>query len=116
MIKLKVKFWVYLWTKIWSASFSMGFAYSLSYEVSLSMSFQGSYSHKSDFVLFTPSTGEETTSTTSSQMSGIMNFALGLRVSPKTITNINVGFGMTDLGDDGGDGGNFRGENVFVCF
>ncbi len=83
-----------------SASFSMGFAYSLSYEVSLSMSFQGSYSHKSDFVLFTPSTGEETTSTTSSQMSGIMNFALGLRVSPKTITNINVGFGMTELSPD----------------
>ena len=83
-----------------SASFSMGFAYSLSYDVSLSASFQGSYSFKSDFVLLNSGTGEERTTSTGSQMSGIMNFALGLRVSPKTITNINVGFGMTELSPD----------------
>ena len=83
-----------------SLSFSMGFAYSLSYDVSLSASFQGSYGDKSEFILFTPSTGEETSSVTSSQVSGIMNFALGVRVSPKTITNVNVGFGMTELSPD----------------
>ena len=82
-----------------SASFSMGFAYSLSYDVSLSASFQGSYSYKSDFVIIR-NDGQETTTSTGSQMSGIMNFALGLRVSPKTITNINVGFGMTELSPD----------------
>lgn len=81
-------------------SFSMGFAYSLSYDVSLSASFQGSYSLESEFVLYRPSTGQETRQSTSSQMSGIMNFALGVRVSPKTIANINVGFGMTELSPD----------------
>lgn len=81
-------------------SFSMGFAYSLSYDVSLSASFQGSYSHESEFVLYRPSTGQETRQKTSSQMSGIMNFALGVRVSPKTIANVNVGFGMTELSPD----------------
>lgn len=81
-------------------SFSMGFAYSLSYDISLSASFQGSYSHESEFVLYRPSTGQETRQKTSSQMSGIMNFALGVRVSPKTIANVNVGFGMTELSPD----------------
>ena len=33
-------------------------------------------------------------------MTGIMNFALGVRVSPKTIANVNVGFGMTELSPD----------------
>ena len=80
--------------------FSMGFAYSLSYDVSLSASFQGSYSFGSEFVLYRPSTGQETRSTTASQMSGLMNFALGVRVSPKTIANVNVGFGMTELSPD----------------
>jgi len=81
-------------------SFSMGFAYSLSYDVSLSASFQGSYSMASEFVLYSPSTGQETRTETTSQMSGIMNFALGVRVSPKTIANVNVGFGMTELSPD----------------
>ena len=38
--------------------------------------------------------------TVGSQMSGIMNFALGVRVSPKTIANVNVGFGVTELSPD----------------
>lgn len=79
-------------------SFSMGFAYSLSYDVSLSASFQGSYNDKTTFKLY--SGGETRTSTAGSQMSGIMNFALGVRVSPKTIANINVGFGLTELSPD----------------
>ena len=81
-------------------SASMGFAYSLSYDVSLSASFQGSYSMGSEFVLYRPSTGQETRSETTGQMTGIMNFALGVRVSPKTIANVNVGFGMTELSPD----------------
>lgn len=81
-----------------SFSFSMGFAYSLSYDVSLSASFQGSYNDKTEFVLF--SGGQQVTSVAASQMSGIMNFALGVRVSPKTIANINVGFGLTELSPD----------------
>ncbi len=83
-----------------SISFSMGFAYSLSYDVSLSASFQGSYNDRTRFELYTPSTGNTQSSVAGSQMSGIMNFALGVRVSPKTIANINVGFGMTELSPD----------------
>ena len=81
-------------------SFSMGFAYSLSYDVSLSASFQGSYSLESEFKLYDGVNGGTRTSSVGSQMSGIMNFALGVRVSPKTIANVNVGFGVTELSPD----------------
>ena len=81
-----------------SLSGSMGFAYSLSYDVSLSVSFQASYNDETRFVL---QRGNETVdSTVGSQVTGLMNFALGVRVSPKTITNINVGFGMTESAPD----------------
>lgn len=82
-----------------SLSFSMGFAYSLSYDVSLSASFQGSYNDETRFKLLTQE-GVARRSVASSQMSGIMNFALGVRVSPKTIANINAGFGLTELSPD----------------
>ncbi len=81
-----------------SLSGSMGFAYSLSYDVSLSVSFQASYNDKTKFVL--KRGGDTINSTVGSQVTGIMNFALGVRVSPKTITNINVGFGMTESAPD----------------
>jgi hypothetical protein len=81
-----------------SLSGSMGFAYSLSYDVSLSVSFQASYNDKTRFVL---QRGNDTiNSTVGSQVTGLMNFALGVRISPKTITNINVGFGMTESAPD----------------
>ena len=81
-----------------SISGSMGFAYSLSYDVSLSVSFQASYNDETRFVL---QRGRETVeSTVGSQVTGLMNFALGVRVSPKTITNINIGFGMTESAPD----------------
>jgi hypothetical protein len=81
-----------------SMSGSMGFAYSLSYDVSLSVSFQASYNDETRFVL---RQGNDTiNSSVGSQVTGLMNFALGVRVSPKTITNINVGFGMTESAPD----------------
>lgn len=81
-----------------SVSGSMGFAYSLSYDVSLSVSFQASYNDETRFVL---QRGNDTiNSTIGSQVTGLMNFALGVRVSPKTITNINIGFGMTESAPD----------------
>lgn len=83
-----------------SLGLSMGFAYSLSYDVSLSVSFQGSFNDETRFKLYTPATDTYTNSISGSQLSGIMNFALGVRVSPKTIANINVGFGMTELSPD----------------
>jgi hypothetical protein len=81
-----------------SISGSMGFAYSLSYDVSLSVSFQASYNDETTFVL--ERSGETVESTVGSQVTGLMNFALGVRVSPKTITNINIGFGMTESAPD----------------
>jgi hypothetical protein len=81
-----------------SLSGSMGFAYSLSYDVSLSVSFQASYNDETKFVLQRGL--NKINSTIGSQVTGIMNFALGVRISPKTITNINVGFGMTESAPD----------------
>jgi len=78
-----------------SIAMSGGFAYSLSYDVSLSMSFQGSYSDKSKYIFRNGGVAE-----TDSTMSGVMNFSLGIRVSPKTITNVGVGFGMTEDSPD----------------
>src|SRR5690554_2045563 len=69
-------------------SFAMGFAYSLSYDVSLSASFQGSYNDETLFNLLT-SNGMRT-SVAGSQMSGIINVALGVRVSPKTIATLTL--------------------------
>lgn len=81
-----------------SISGSMGFAYSLSYDVSLSVSFQASYNDETRFVV--QQQGNKVNSTVGSQVTGIMNFALGVRVSPKTITNVNIGFGMTESAPD----------------
>ncbi len=78
-----------------SVAFSGGFAYSLSYDVSLTMSFQGSYTDKAKYVFRSGAEGES-----SASMSGVLNFSLGVRVSPKTITNVGVGFGMTEDAPD----------------
>lgn len=78
-----------------STAFSGGFAYSLSYDVSLTMSFQGSYSDKAKYLFRSGEEGES-----ASTMSGVLNFSLGVRVSPKTITNVGVGFGMTEDSPD----------------
>jgi hypothetical protein len=83
-----------------SLSGSMGFAYSLSYDVSLSVSFQASYNDKTQFEFVMVRGNQKMNRTVGSQVTGIMNFALGVRISPKTITNINVGFGMTESAPD----------------
>lgn len=82
-----------------SLSFSGGYAYSLSYDVSMSMSFQASYTDKSTYV-FRNSSGTFSEAQSSASMTGLFNISLGVRVSPKTITNIGVGFGMTDDAPD----------------
>lgn len=82
-----------------SLSASGGFAYSLSYDVSLSISMQASYTNKSTYV-FRNSGGTYSEAQSSASMSGVFNMSLGVRVSPKTITNIGMGFGMTDDAPD----------------
>jgi hypothetical protein len=78
-----------------SLSASGGFAYSLSYDVSLSISSQFSYTSKSVYVF-----SNDTEAQSSASMTGVFNMSLGVRVSPKTITNIGMGFGMTDDAPD----------------
>jgi len=82
-----------------SLAFSGGFAHSLSYDVSLSMSFQGSYTDKTTYI-FRDSGGSRSKAAAQASMSGVLNFGLGIRVSPKTITNVGVGFGMTEDSPD----------------
>src|SRR5690554_123783 len=78
-----------------SLSLSGGFAYSLSYDVSLSISAQVGFT---DETVLTFSDGGEAVA--EDQVSALVNFALGIRVSDKTIINTNVGFGLTEDSPD----------------
>lgn len=95
-----------------SYSLSGGFAYSLSYDVSLTASVQASYSDSTVFDFndtVTVRTLEDESevvtvlsnrATIGQSFSGVMNFALGVRVSPTTIVNVNTGFGLTEDSPD----------------
>lgn len=74
---------------------SVGFAYSLNYDVSLTMSYQQSFASGSEFKF---TNGD--VATPADQTSASMNFSLGVRVSPKTIVNGSVGFGLTEDAPD----------------
>lgn len=78
-----------------SGGFSFGFAYSFNYDVSLTMSYQQSFNLNSEFQF---ENGESYQSP--DQSSALMAFALGVRVSPDTIVNGTVGFGLTEDAPD----------------
>lgn len=78
-----------------SGGISFGFAYSFNYDVSLTMSYQQSFSTGSEFAF---TTGE--TSKPADQTSASLGFSLGVRVTPKTIVNGSVGFGLTEDAPD----------------
>lgn len=78
-----------------SLSLSGGFAYSLSYDVSLSISAQVGFT---DETVLKFRDGSEAVA--EDQLSALVNFALGIRVSDKTIVNTNVGFGLTEDSPD----------------
>lgn len=78
-----------------SGGIAFGFAYSFNYDVSLTMSYQQSFSTASEF-RFT--SGE--VSSPADQTSASLAFSLGVRVSPKTIVNGSVGFGLTEDAPD----------------
>lgn len=87
-----------------SGGISFGFAYSFNYDVSLTMSYQQSFNTGSKFTFFnkgatTPETQIET-SKPADQTSASLAFALGVRVTPKTIVNGSVGFGLTQDAPD----------------
>lgn len=79
-------------------SLSSGFSYSLSYDISLSGSIQMSYSSETELTFRTAAGSFDSVS--NDQISAIMNFSLGTRVSEKTIINTNVGFGLTEDSPD----------------
>ncbi|MCP5208815.1 MAG: transporter [Hahellaceae bacterium] len=79
-------------------SMSSGFSYSLSYDISLSGSIQLSYSNETELTLLAGPV--KFTSVSQDQISSIMNFSIGTRVSETTIVNTNVGFGLTEDSPD----------------
>ncbi len=78
-----------------SGGISMGFAYSLNYDVSLTMSYQQSFAAGTEFKF---SNGD--VSRSADQTSATMNISMGVRVSPKTIVNGSLGFGLTEDAPD----------------
>ncbi len=78
-----------------SVSFSGGYSYSLSYDTSLSASVQISYSDETSLKF-----NDGTAAKAQDQVSSLINFSLGTRVSEKTIINTNVGFGLTEDSPD----------------
>lgn len=78
-----------------SISLSSGFSYALSYDVSLSVSAQVGYSDETTLLYRSGATA-----TAQDQMSGLMNFAMGIRTGESTIVNYSVGFGLTEESPD----------------
>lgn len=74
----------------YTTGLGFGFAYSLNYDVSLTMSYQQSFTFGGEY-RFT--NGDVSRPTNSSAAS--LNSSLGIRVSPKTIVNVSLGFGLT---------------------
>ena len=77
-----------------SLGFGAGFTYALSYSVSTSVSFQETVTTDS-FITYLPVGKEATTKPTTMQVAAILNFGLGLRLSPKTTVNLSAGVGLT---------------------
>ncbi|MED5620505.1 transporter [Ideonella sp. BN130291] len=78
--------------------FGVGFAYALSYNISTSMSFQEMVSGRSTLTLVdngVGGTGNTTHRKTTTQTASTLNLGLGVRVSPQTTANFNVGIGLT---------------------
>lgn len=78
-----------------SGGFSFGFAYSFNYDVSMTMSYQQSFNTGSEF---TYSSGESYSP--ADQTSSTLAISLGVRISPETIVNGTVGFGLTEDAPD----------------
>lgn len=73
-----------------SFGFGIGFAYALSYDITTSFSISESISSATKLTY-----ADGTTSKTKMQTSGVMNFGLGVRLSPKTTVNLSAGIGLT---------------------
>lgn len=74
----------------YTTGIGFGFAYSLNYDVSLTISYQQSFGFGGEYRF---DNGDVSHPTNSS--SATLNSSLGIRVSPKTIVNVSLGFGLT---------------------
>lgn len=87
-----------------NAGFSFGFAYSLNYDVSLTMSYSQNFATQTEFQFrqINAQTGaaEARFSRPGDQSTASLSIGMGVRVSPKTIINGSVGFGLTEDASD----------------
>jgi hypothetical protein len=74
--------------------FGAGFTYALSYNVSTSVSFQENVTTPTHITYLTTS-GELKPRQTAMQVAALLNFGLGVRLSPKTTVNLSAGIGLT---------------------
>lgn len=77
--------------------FGVGFAYAMSYNISTTVSFSENIGQRSRLVLVDDANPDAPAQTrkTASQSSAMLNFGLGVRVSPVTTLNFTVGVGLT---------------------
>jgi hypothetical protein len=75
--------------------FGAGFTYALSYNVSTSVSFQENVTTSSRIDVVDASNTPQAPRSTTMQVAALLNFGLGIRLSPKTTVNLTAGIGMT---------------------
>lgn len=78
-----------------SFGYGVGFAYSLSYDISVNFALQHSISWASSLRF-----QDGTKFRTSLQNSAVMNYGMGVRLSPATTVNVTVGVGLTSDSPD----------------
>ena len=78
-----------------SIGFGAGFTYALSYNVSTSVSFQETVTTASRIGVTDGSGNAIAPRATAMQVAAILNFGLGIRLSPKTTINLTAGVGLT---------------------
>jgi hypothetical protein len=71
-----------------------GFTYALSYNVSTSVSFQESVTTASK-ISYLKADKTPTSRQTTQQTAALLNFGIGIRLSPKTTVNLSAGIGLT---------------------
>jgi opacity protein-like surface antigen len=75
--------------------FGAGFTYALSYNVSTSVSFQENVTTSSHISVVDVNNVAQKPRATTMQVAALLNFGLGIRLSPKTTVNLTAGIGMT---------------------
>ncbi len=77
----------------YTVGIGFGFAYSLNYDVSLTVSYQQSFVFGSEYRFFDGV--NSSVSSPGNASAATLSSSLGIRVSPKTIVNVSLGFGLT---------------------